>query len=224
MRALCPDNISTVRSGTHGSEAFLRASPTSLSFPSLVPDGISRWRLIEIDITKSPRSCCLQIRRGHADYDMFRIALAFENLTPVQVCQAFERALSRPCKYVFDPHIEVKVSVPHGYRQHLSGVESLFGQYNAPYFPGPEFDYSSSGSGGRRQDSGDTITSIGLKGGGNRRSSETIRREARPKKLTQEARELWGGYRGIEEYAREVFPVEEEANGKTWMRDKAQST
>ncbi|KAI9830024.1 MAG: hypothetical protein M1819_005854 [Sarea resinae] len=32
-----------------------------------------------------------------------------------------------------------------------------------------------------------------------------------------EALELWEGYRGIEEYAREVFPVEEQANGLTWM-------
>ena len=33
----------------------------------------------------------------------------------------------------------------------------------------------------------------------------------------KEARSLWEGYRGIEEYAREVFPVEEAANGLTWM-------
>lgn len=32
-----------------------------------------------------------------------------------------------------------------------------------------------------------------------------------------EALELWEGHRGIEEYAREVFPVEEAANGLTWM-------
>ena len=153
-----------------------------------------------------------------------RIALAFENLSPVQVCQAFERALSRPCKYVYEPHVEVKVSVPNGYRQQLNGLEVLFGQYNAPYFPGPEFDYSNSGSGFKRQDSGDTVIPNSVKAGANRRSSETIRKEGKPKKLTHEARELWAGYRGIEEYAREVFPVEEEANGKTWMADKAVST
>lgn len=33
----------------------------------------------------------------------------------------------------------------------------------------------------------------------------------------KEARGLWEGYRGIEEYAREVFPDEEAANGLTWM-------
>lgn len=32
-----------------------------------------------------------------------------------------------------------------------------------------------------------------------------------------EALALWEGYRGMEEYAREVFPVEEAANGLTWM-------
>lgn len=35
----------------------------------------------------------------------------------------------------------------------------------------------------------------------------------------KEARSLWEGYRGIEEYAREVFPLEEAANGMTWMDD-----
>ena len=35
-----------------------------------------------------------------------------------------------------------------------------------------------------------------------------------------EARQLWGGWRGIEEYAREVFPVEEAANGRTWMNEE----
>ncbi|GJN75278.1 nitrogen metabolic regulation protein [Purpureocillium lilacinum] len=34
-----------------------------------------------------------------------------------------------------------------------------------------------------------------------------------------EALELWEGPRGLEEYAREMFPLEEEANGLTWMFD-----
>jgi hypothetical protein len=33
------------------------------------------------------------------------------------------------------------------------------------------------------------------------------------------ALELWEGFRDIEEYAREVFPVEEAANGLTWMEE-----
>lgn len=143
---------------------------------------------------------------------------------------------------MFDRHIAIKVKIPNNYREQLSGLEVLFGEYNAPYFPGPEFDYSSSAlqsqspsqprpaSGRRRDDSGDTIRANGVSAGfgigpaavGDRRRS--TERKDRPKKLTQEARELWAGYRGIEEYAREVFPVEEEANGKTWMSDKAVST
>ncbi|KAL9056182.1 MAG: hypothetical protein Q9162_003061 [Coniocarpon cinnabarinum] len=35
----------------------------------------------------------------------------------------------------------------------------------------------------------------------------------------QEAITLWEGNRGIEEYAHEIFPGEEEANGLTWMLD-----
>ena len=41
--------------------------------------------------------------------------------------------------------------------------------------------------------------------------------------LTSEAMELWEGYRSMEEYAREVFPVEESNNGKTWMDDDDES-
>ncbi|KAL2118255.1 hypothetical protein VTJ04DRAFT_7915 [Mycothermus thermophilus] len=33
----------------------------------------------------------------------------------------------------------------------------------------------------------------------------------------KDALELWEGPRGLEEYAREVFPLEEQANGLTWM-------
>lgn len=140
-----------------------------------------------------------------------RIALAFETLTPNQVCAAFGRALGRPCNYVFDPIIQIKVPVPAGYKEQLAGIEVLFGRYNAPYFPGPEFQYPAKG-----QASSNTAATA------NRRSSETIR--DKPRKLTSEARELWGGYRGIEEYAREVFPLEEEANGKDWMIPKVVST
>ena len=124
-----------------------------------------------------------------------RIALAFENLTPIQVCQAFSRALERTCNYVFDPKVEVRVPIPTGYREQLAGIEVLFGQMHAPYFPGPEFDFT------------------------DRRSSEEEKGKPVPeKKLAQEARELWKGYRGMEEYAREVFPIEEEANGRDWMK------
>jgi rhodanese-related sulfurtransferase len=35
----------------------------------------------------------------------------------------------------------------------------------------------------------------------------------------EQALSLWEGYRGLEEYAREVFPLEEAANGLTWMNE-----
>ncbi|KAK5194155.1 hypothetical protein LTR99_005615 [Exophiala xenobiotica] len=137
------------------------------------------------------------------------VALAFENLTPMQVCDSFSRALDLPCHYVYDQQIEVKVSVPPGYRQQLLGLEVLFGQYNAPYFPGPDFQYS-----GRRKGSNDTITG---------RNSQDLQR-GRPGKLTDTARALWPGWRSMSEYFETAFLVEEEANGKTWMVDKTQST
>lgn len=94
-------------------------------------------------------------------------------LSPRAVCAAFSRALSRPVKYVRGP-VDIKVSIPNGYREQLSGIDVLFGQHNAPYF-GPDLE------------------------------------------APAEAIGLWEGFRGIEEYAREVFPVEEAANGLTWM-------
>lgn len=36
----------------------------------------------------------------------------------------------------------------------------------------------------------------------------------------REAMMLWEGHRGLEEYAREVFPLEEAANGLTWMTEE----
>lgn len=94
-------------------------------------------------------------------------------LSPNQVCAAFARGLGRRVRYVRGP-IEVKVSVPAGYREQLDRIAVLFGQHEAPYF-GPDLD------------------------------------------APDEARALWEGYRSVEEYAREVFPVEEKLNGLTWM-------
>jgi hypothetical protein len=38
-----------------------------------------------------------------------------------------------------------------------------------------------------------------------------------------EGRGIWEGYRGLEEYAREVFPIEEYANGLRWMEEDGMS-
>ena len=70
--------------------------------------------------------------------------------------------------------IDIAVSIPSGYREHLEILQETLGEKRAPYF-GPGLEY--------------------------------------PK----EARSLWEGWRGLEEYAREVFEDEEAANGLTWM-------
>lgn len=111
-----------------------------------------------------------------------RIALAYEMLTPLEVCEVFSRGVGRPVRYVRGP-IEVKVKIPEGYRIQLEALEELFNLHNEdpekqpPYFGDMELE----------------------------------------KSCPKAALELWEGPRGLEEYAREVFPLEEQANGLTWM-------
>lgn len=126
---------------------------------------------------------------------LYRIALTFEVLSPKEVCRLFGRALNRPCHYVYDLKVDIRVPIPAGYRAQLEGIEVLFGQMKAPYYPGPEFPRPITGA-----------------------------KHPMSQLLTQEARHLWEGWRGMEEYAREVFPVEEEANGLDWMNDMAYVT
>lgn len=126
------------------------------------------------------------------------VALAFELLSPTRVCFLFSRALRRKVTYHFSPRIDVEVSVPHGYREQLQGIELLFGTFRAPYF-------------GLDLENGENMKTVedGTdKGGGT---------------AVAEARSLWGGWRGMEEYAREVFPVEEFHNGLTWMKEEPDS-
>ena len=101
--------------------------------------------------------------------------MAFEYLTPIEVCEAFSRALNRPVRYVRG-RIHIEISIPPGYRDHLAILEDTLGVREAPYF-GPDLEPG----------------------------------------CTRIAQELWEGNRTIEEYAREVFPIEESANGLTWM-------
>lgn len=79
----------------------------------------------------------------------------------------------------------------------------------APYFPGPEFNKPASAA----------LPSPSAVPGGKGAGMGTL---AGPGgvvslALVDEARSLWEGWRDMEEYAREVFPVEEEANGLDWM-------
>lgn len=127
-------------------------------------------------------------------------------LTPKAVCEAFSRALNRPCTYIRYRNIQIRVSIPAGYREQLEGIALLFGQYEAPYLPGPEFGQTSNTS---------SPTSVQARSRRGNRANES---------LVDEARALWEGWRGMEEYAREVFPVEEEANGLEWMKEGFESS
>lgn len=120
--------------------------------------------------------------------------MAFELLSPIRVCALFSRALSRRVKYQFSPTIDIEVSIPNGYREQLQGLEIVFGKYNAPYF-GSDLEGEKSMCTVEK----DTDDASGT--------------------VVEKARALWGGWRGIEEYAREVFPVEEANNGLTWMQE-----
>ncbi|KAF2232394.1 NmrA-domain-containing protein [Viridothelium virens] len=141
------------------------------------PDEPLPWLDAEHDVGPA----ILQIfKQGVRRWGGHRIPLAFEKLTPTEVCALFSRALSLPVTYQRGP-IDILVPVPPGYREHLDILEETLGQKGAPYF-GPELDRPS---------------------------------------YPAEAVDLWQGCRGIEEYAREVFPVEEAANGLRWMEDGA---
>jgi hypothetical protein len=124
------------------------------------------------------------------------------------VCNAFARALGRRCQYRRTSKIEIKVNIPNGYREQLEGLERLFGDLEAPYFPQPEFNTPAAGSPKGLGPAGGKGAGAGVMQGPGGVVSQRV---------TDEARRLWQGWRDMEEYAREVFPVEEEANGLQWM-------
>ncbi|EAW14812.1 NmrA family NAD(P)-binding protein [Aspergillus clavatus NRRL 1] len=194
---------------------------TSLPYPlfqmELMPDGSFEWHapfdpdtpLPWLDAEHDVGPALLQIfMDGPKKWHGHRIALTFETLSPNQVCAAFSRALNRPCHYVHVPRVEVKVNIPTGYREQLEAIEMVFGQCNAPYFPQPEFSRPAAGSPkGLGPANGKGAGAGMMQGPGGVVSL----------RVTDEARQLWEGWRDMEEYAREVFPVEEEANGLDWM-------
>ncbi|PNS16545.1 Isotrichodermin C-15 hydroxylase [Sphaceloma murrayae] len=164
---------------------------TSLPYPlfqmELQSDGSFIWQapfhpsdpLPFLDAEHDVGPALLQIfKMGPKAWKGQRVILAFERLTPLQVCKRFSRGVGRPVRYVHGP-IKIEVSIPSGYREHLEILEQTLGDQRAPYF-GPQYEYPN------------------------------------------EARSLWEGHRGLEEYAREVFPVEEANNGLTWMEDMSE--
>ncbi|KAI1811903.1 NmrA-like family protein [Poronia punctata] len=168
---------------------------TSLLYPlfcmELKPDGSFEWqapfhpdaKLPWLDAEHDVGPAIIQVfKDGPAKWNGKRIALAYEYLTPVEACRAFEVGVGRPVRYKRGP-IEVKVKIPEGYREQLEALEKLFDPNNEdaktqpPYFGDVELD----------------------------------------RRCPDDALALWEGPRGLEEYAREIFPMEEEANGMTWM-------
>ncbi|THW13010.1 NmrA-domain-containing protein [Aureobasidium pullulans] len=160
---------------------------TSLPYPlfrmELQEDGSFVWQapfhphdpLPWLDAEHDVGPALLQIfKMGPNAWKGQRVTLAFERLSPIQACVKFSRGVGRPVKYIHGP-IDIEVSIPSGYREHLESLQETLGEKRAPYFG--------------------------------------------PLEYPQEARSLWEGYRSLEEYAREVFPDEEAANGLTWMDD-----
>ncbi|KAI1501101.1 nitrogen metabolite repression--responsible protein [Biscogniauxia marginata] len=171
---------------------------TSLLYPlfcmELKPDGSFEWqapfhpdaKLPWLDAEHDVGPAILQLfKDGPQKWNGRRIALAYEYLTPLETCEAFERGLGRRVRYKRGP-IEVKVKIPEGYRDQLEALGRLFSLNNKdpkaqpPYFGDQELEI----------------------------------------RCPDDALALWEGPRGLEEYAREIFPLEEEANGMTWMFDE----
>ncbi|KAI4750203.1 NmrA-domain-containing protein [Aureobasidium sp. EXF-3400] len=161
---------------------------TSLAYPlfhmELQSDGSFVWQapfhphdpLPWLDAEHDVGPALLQIfKMGPNAWKGQRVTLAFEKFTPLQACMKFSRGVGRPVHFVRGP-IEIEVSVPSGYREHLEILQETLGDKRAPYFGSLRYP--------------------------------------------QEARSLWGGYRRLEEYAREVFPNEEAANGRKWMDEE----
>ena len=172
---------------------------TSLPFPlfcmELQPDGSFLWqapfhpkvKLPWLDAEHDIGVAVLQVikdgvrRWGNGE----RIALAYEMLSPEEVCRVFARGVGRPVRYQRGK-IEIKVKIPNGYREQLIALEKMYElgskdpTLQPPYFGSWDLEDS----------------------------------------YPEEALALWEGYRGLEEYAREVFPLEEAANGLTWMNEE----
>lgn len=189
---------------------------TSLPMPlfrmALLPDGSFEWKapfdpdiaIPWFDAEHDTGPAVLQILKdGPRRWSGHRIALAFELLTPTRVCRLFSCALRRPVRYVHSQTIDIEVSVPSGYREQLSALEVLFGKYKAPYF-GLDLE-----NGISKEVNDATGWNGDRSGGGSGKGT-----------IVEEARALWPGWRGIEEYAREVFPLEEAAHGLTWMNEE----
>lgn len=167
--------------------------PYPLFFTDMKPDGSFEWqapfhpdaKLPWLDAEHDVGPAILQVfKDGVGKWGGKRIALAYEMLSPREVCAEFEKGLGRPVRYVRGK-VEIRVKIPEGYRIQLEALEKLFSlggddpAKQPPYF-------------------------------GDRALEESC---------PHDALQLWEGPRGMEEYAREIFPLEEQANGLKWMEE-----
>ncbi|ROW05984.1 hypothetical protein VPNG_08469 [Cytospora leucostoma] len=168
--------------------------PYPLFFTDIQPDGSFVWqapfhpdaKLPWLDAEHDVGPAILQVfKDGVGKWGGKRIALAYEVLTPREVCAEFAKGVGRPVRYVRGK-IDVNVKIPEGYRIQLEALEKLFylggddPTKQPPYFGDRELEES----------------------------------------CPHDALQLWEGPRGLEEYAREIFPLEEQANGLRWMEEE----
>jgi len=151
------------------------------------------WAEVILLRALSSKLVVVMLLRVHdAKMESHRVPIAFDFLTPKEVCAAFAHALQRPCRYVEGP-ITIEVPVPEGYEEQLAALQHNLGSKSvngleAPYWWPELFEIK-------------------------RASKEETDEEA----MERVARDLWPGWRNIEEYAGEPFVIEERLNGRTWM-------
>ncbi|KAF1822778.1 NmrA-domain-containing protein [Dissoconium aciculare CBS 342.82] len=129
---------------------------TSLPYPlfqmELQEDGSFVWQapfhpddpLPWLDAEHDVGPALLQIfKMGANHWKGQRVTIAFEKLTPPQVCAKFARGVGRPVRYVHGP-VKIAVSTPSGYREHLEILQETLGWKRAPYF-GPDLEYPNEG-------------------------------------------------------------------------------
>ena len=149
------------------------------------------------------------------------------------------RGLNRPVRYVEGP-IEIKVPIPTGYREQLDALQDLFGGAKvggkgAPYWWEGLFDADVTVSGSSTKKTRKKGKAVGKQNknakGRPVKANDDDDDEAEADdeaelnedeaELLRVPRKLWGGWRDIEGYAHDVFPVEERLNGRTWMDDES---
>ena len=157
-------------------------------------------------------------------------------MDPESICAAFSRGLSRPVRYVETP-IEIEVPIPKGYREQLDALQSLFGGAKAdgkgaPYWWRGLFDDDAGASGTpakrpRKKDKagpkkkGEKTKQPPPEDEDDIEADDEAELDSDEAEVLRAPRKLWAGWRDVEGYAREVFPVEEKLNHRTWMEDES---